>query len=177
MLKKFLKFRVVLGVFLVFALLYSSDIFAFSRGNGRHYYTRGSWYRQRWFWFDAIVPTLAIGAIVRTLPLGYTTVIVRGHQYYYYNNVYFQTYNNNGFLVVEAPSIVIPVTPKPAEPIATAQVTIQKDVYTINIPNSKGGYTAVIIKKVKEGFTGPQGELYKEFPTVEQLKVLYGTKK
>ncbi|OGF50876.1 MAG: hypothetical protein A2231_08685 [Candidatus Firestonebacteria bacterium RIFOXYA2_FULL_40_8] len=170
MLKNFLKLRVVLGVFLVFTLLYSSEVFSFSRGNGGHYYNRGSWYRQRWFWFDAVIPILAIGAIVRTLPSGYTTVIVRGNRYYYYDNVYFQPYNNYGYLVVEAPSLVIPVPPKPT-------VIAPKDVTTINIPNSKGGYTPVIIKKVKEGFTGPQGELYKEFPTVEELKVLYGNKK
>jgi hypothetical protein len=44
----------------------------------------------------------------------------------------------------------------------------------INIPNSRGGYNPVKLVKTEKGYVGPQGELYAENPTVEQLKVLYG---
>ena len=51
---------------------------------------------------------------------------------------------------------------------------IQSDEFIVNIPNNHGGYTAVIIKRSGNGFTGPQGEFYPEFPTVSQLKMMYG---
>ncbi|MGD0566190.1 MAG: hypothetical protein ABSA34_02525 [Candidatus Goldiibacteriota bacterium] len=45
---------------------------------------------------------------------------------------------------------------------------------TINIPNSKGGFTPVTLKKTDGGYTGPNNEFYKGNPTVEELKALYG---
>ncbi len=45
--------------------------------------------------------------------------------------------------------------------------------YTVNIPNGQGGYTPVIIKKAGNGFVGPQGEYYSEFPKVSQLQAMY----
>ena len=69
--------------------------------------------------------------------------------------------------VAPAPMVNAPVSQAPA----TAN---NDDVFTINIPNSKGSYTPVILKRAGNGFTGPQGEFYPEFPRVEQLKVMYG---
>ena len=45
---------------------------------------------------------------------------------------------------------------------------------SVNVPNSQGGYTALIFQKSGTGFTGPQGEFYPQFPTVAQLQVVYG---
>ena len=52
--------------------------------------------------------------------------------------------------------------------------TAQQNEFTVNIPNDHGGYTAVVIKRSGNGFTGPQGEFYPEFPKVSQLKIMYG---
>jgi hypothetical protein len=65
------------------------------------------------------------------------------------------------------PAVNMPVT----EGVAAVKVS---DAYTINIPNAKGGYSAVTLKRSGNGFTGPQGEYYPEFPKVELLKVMYG---
>jgi hypothetical protein len=46
--------------------------------------------------------------------------------------------------------------------------------FTVNIPNDHGGFTAVVIKRSGNGFTGPQGEYYPDFPKVSQLKIMYG---
>ena len=54
----------------------------------------------------------------------------------------------------------------------TAGVT--NDVFIVNIPNAKGTYTPVAIKRSGIGYVGPQGEFYSEFPRVEQLKLMYG---
>jgi hypothetical protein len=66
------------------------------------------------------------------------------------------------------PVLAQPITQVPAPPAA------QSDEFTINIPNDHGGYTAVVIKRSGNGFTGPQGEFYPQFPTVSQLKIIYG---
>ena len=55
-----------------------------------------------------------------------------------------------------------------------ASSTKAEDVFTVNIPNAKGTYTPVTLKRSGNGFIGPQGEFYTEFPRVEQLKVMYG---
>jgi hypothetical protein len=58
---------------------------------------------------------------------------------------------------------------------AIAQSTTASDnAVMINIPNSKGEFTAVKLVKYKDGYKGPQGEFYKGHPTVDQLRVLYG---
>jgi hypothetical protein len=49
-----------------------------------------------------------------------------------------------------------------------------KDTATINIPNSKGGFTPVKLVKHNNGYLGPQGEFYAGHPTVDQLRALYG---
>jgi len=48
------------------------------------------------------------------------------------------------------------------------------DDFTVNVPNAQGGYTAIIIKKSGDGYVGPQGEYYSEFPKVSQLQTIYG---
>jgi hypothetical protein len=45
--------------------------------------------------------------------------------------------------------------------------------FTVNVPNSQGGYTPIILRKSGSGFVGPQGEYYTEFPKVDQLKAMY----
>jgi hypothetical protein len=63
-------------------------------------------------------------------------------------------------------------------PVQTTQIpavsAAQQDEFTINIPNYHGGYTTVVIKRSGNGFTGPQGEFYPEFPKIFQLKMIYG---
>jgi hypothetical protein len=51
---------------------------------------------------------------------------------------------------------------------------VQPEEFTVNIPNHHGGYTAVVIKRTGNGYTGPQGEYYPEFPKVFQLEIIYG---
>jgi hypothetical protein len=46
--------------------------------------------------------------------------------------------------------------------------------FTVNVPNRRGGYTPVVIKKSGSGWIGPQGEFYPQFPKVSTLKAIYG---
>ena len=92
---------------------------------------------------------------------------------YYYGGPY---YPDDSVLV--SPPVYEPVVQQPVTVIEPSAVIDNQDQsldsFTVNIPNDKGGYTAVIIKKSGNGFTGPQGEFYPKFPTVAQLKVMYG---
>lgn len=182
MLKQILKYRIAVVLCLVLVLC-SSEAFAWGPGHrGGYYYRGGRWYQHGWFGFDLAVSALAIGALVESLPPRYNTVVVGGVPYYYYDNAYYRPCPN-GYVVVPAPVVTQPivVAPEVAQPVVvTAPAPVVQpqaqipETVTINIPNSRGSYTSITLKKSGNGFIGPQGEYYSEHPTVEQLKTLYG---
>ncbi len=172
MLKQILKCRVLVVLCLVLVLC-SSEAFAWGGGHyGGHYYRGGRWYRHGWFGFDLAVAALTVGAIVESLPPRYTTVVVGGVPYYYYDDYYYRPYPG-GYVVVPPPVVTQPVYIAPEAPQYQAQPQAP-DIVTVNIPNTRGGYTPITLKKSGNGYIGPQGEYYSEHPTVEQLKTLYG---
>jgi len=138
---------------------------------GRHYYRNGNWYRHGWFGLDIAVGALVIGALIDALPPKHTTVVVANTPYYYFDNYYYRPSPSGGYIVVPPPVLAPPVATMPqfAQPQPQNQ-----GVLTVNIPNSRGGYTAVMLRRSSNGFVGPQGEYYSDNPTVAQLKVLYG---
>ena len=142
-----------------------------TRGGEKHYYRDGSWYKHGWFGFDMVVSALAVGALIDSLPPRHSTVVVAGTPYYYADNYYYSPYPNGGYVVVPPPALIQPSAVMPQR--VQAQSAIQNESI-VNIPNSRGGYTAVTLKKAGTGYVGPQGEYYSDNPTVEQLKVLYG---
>ena len=102
-----------------------------------------------------------------------------GATYYTSDGVYY-LYTRRGYQIVSQPVTVlasgvssVPTT-VPIQVTATAASANTEESFTVNIPNFKGGYTAVILKRSGNGFIGPQGEFYSEFPKVEQLKAMYG---
>ena len=139
-------------------------------GHDRYHYREGRFFRPGWFGLEFVISTPPVGAVVSVLPVGHRTVIVRGHTYYYYDDIYY-TPCPSGYVVVpvssiNADSVVAPVMiPAPAAVSETA---------TISIPSANGGYSTVTLVKYNNGYIGPQGEYYSGHPTVDQLKVLYG---
>ncbi len=72
-----------------------------------------------------------------------------------------------------------PVEPEPVVVEQPAQVAVPSTTYagdtvTVNVPNSNGGYTAVVLKRSGNGFVGPQGEYYDQVPSTTQLQAMYG---
>ena len=125
-----------------------------------------------------------IGAVVTTIPSGPQPVIVEGVPYYTINGVTYM-YTTYGYQVVPQPRVIV-VNSQPPEQRVTvvapaggavaAQGTAAAgadDAFTVNLPNAKGGYTPVTLRRSGNGFTGPQGEYYTEFPRIEQLKAMY----
>jgi hypothetical protein len=104
----------------------------------------------------------------------YQPVVVNGVTYYLNNGVYY-IYTQYGYQAVATPAgVSAPVIQQTAS-IAAAPASVDTDdSFTINVPNEKGGYTAVLLKKSGKGFIGPQGEFYSEFPKVSQLQAMYG---
>jgi len=72
--------------------------------------------------------------------------------------------------VVEEPAPV--VMTEPSAPVTTT--TYSGDTVTVNVPNSNGSYTAVVLKRSGNGYVGPQGEYYDQVPSTEQLQAMYG---
>lgn len=99
--------------------------------------------------------------------------------YYYDPGYYYPGYYDPGILVsqpvVQTSNIIV----QPSTTVVTTAANYETtdDSFIINIPNSAGGFTSVLIKKSGNGFIGPQGEYYPEFPRVSQLKVMYGRQK
>lgn len=123
-------------------------------GTIHFYYDEGIFYERSGFYY---VPVAApIGIVISAIPAGHTVVLVGGVTYYCYDDIYYIR-EPRGYVVVANPYI-----------------TSGQDSFTINIPNDNGSYTAVTLTKSGDGFIGPQGEYYTEFPSIEQLKVMYG---
>ncbi len=95
----------------------------------------------------------------------------RGHAFSY--SMFQQDLDDNDlyFSHVTTPAIVPLSVQNTQIPLAFDD---QQNEFTVNIPNDHGGFTAVVIKRSGNGFTGPQGEFYPEFPKVFQLKIMYG---
>lgn len=113
-------------------------------------------------------------------PPVYEPLVINGTTYYSNDGSYY-VYNGYGYqpvappvTVVQPPQVVTQAAPAPVITTIGTTTGDDADSFTINIPNDKGGYTAVTLKKSGNGFIGPQGEFYPEFPKVAQLKVIYG---
>lgn len=141
---------------------------SFYFGRQRYYYCDGVYYIREPHRYVAVAPPP--GAIIYSLPDGYTEVVYGGALYYGYEGVYYQRVPL-GYQVVAAPPEAAGERGMAA---AAAPATVTPESFTVNVPNRKGGYTAVVLKKSGSGYVGPQGEYYNDFPNVEQLKVMYG---
>jgi len=138
-------------------------------GRESFFYGDGFFYRYTPRGYILVAPP--VGAIVPILPEEHTTVLVQKTPYYVYEDTYYVTAPSGGYVVTAAPPVTeatqVPVTIEKKAPI---------DEYEIQIPNANGSYTLVVIRKTEKGFVGPQGEIYPEHPTVEQLKQMYAKK-
>lgn len=153
--------------------------FSIRLGSARYYYDDGLYYSRLGTQYVLVSPP--IGAVVRSIPSDYRPVIISGVKYYEDCGTYY-VYTRYGYQVVAppiefvtaqvAPTATVNVIPQHAEVVSSDLESI--DSFTVNIKNRNGGYTAVLLKRFNEGFLGPQGEFYSEFPKVAQLNAMYG---
>lgn len=138
-------------------------------GGRRYYHSGGVFYERRARNYVVVSPP--IGAVVEGIPVGYQVRIINGATYYTMDNVYYR-YTPRGYMVVAPPAATVVSTVSAVPVPGSAEQT-----FTVYVPGSGGGYHAVVIIRYGNGFIGPQGEFYPEFPTVEQLRVMYSRTK
>ncbi|MBF0511298.1 MAG: hypothetical protein HQL13_03115 [Candidatus Omnitrophica bacterium] len=150
---------------------------------GRRYYYYDGLYYTYVGGGDYVVVAPPVGAVVTSIPPDFQPVRINGETYYVNDGVYY-VYTRHGYRVIPQPVValepapmVVAAQPAPvvvAAPAPAASVVVEQDTFPVNIPDDKGGYKTVVVKKSGSGYVGPQGEFYAEFPKVSQLKAMYG---
>lgn len=113
--------------------------------------------------------------IITSIPYGCRKVRIDGHHYYKYNDTYYIEVAG-GYQIVDRPHGRYSEDDRDHDD--NNDDYQQRDNrggenFNVNIPNRKGGYTAVTLKRSGSGYIGPQGEYYSDFPKVEQLRAMY----
>ena len=178
------------------------DSFVVNVGGGSYYYYDGLYYNRMGGEYVIVAPPIgavvaAIPPDYRPVVINGVTYYTDNGIYYVYTRYGYQVVPQPVTVVQAAPTVVtqyVPVPPPAPAPVivpvettppqAAVPVPVQAaastvstpaadELFTVNIPNNKGGYTAVAIKRSGTGFVGPQGEFYPEFPKVTQLQAMY----
>ena len=149
----------------------------------RYYYYDGLYYVREGF--DYVLVNPPMGAYVSAIPPDFQPISVNGRIYYTNNGIYYILTEHHGYKVVPAPVVYEQpqqvVVAQPVQQVVVAQPApavvaaspVDQDSFPVNVPNNTGGYTTVLIKKSGNGYVGPQGEFYANFPSVAQLKAMY----
>ncbi len=112
------------------------------------------------------------GAIV-SLPHFSTAIFIGGHRYYHNHGTYYKR-SSCGYYVVPNPNENYYDTKVESSQYYEGGLPNRSESsFVVNIPNSNSGYTEVLIKKSGDGYIGPQGEYYQNFPSIDQLKAMY----
>ncbi len=122
------------------------------------YYGEGVFYRRSGPRYIVVDPPF--GAVVTVLPSDCQVIPINGATYYVSQGVYY-THVPTGYVVVPQPATLVQAPQGP-------------DVFTVDVPTYRGGFTKVIIRRSGDGFIGPMGEYYADFPSLQQLQNLYG---
>jgi len=150
-------------------------------GGLEYYYDHGYFYKRVSGGY--IIVDAPVGASVEVIPSGYKVVVINGKTHYYHNDIYFVkrgkkyvVVSDPVYQVVELPQEVQVITNTvPNVPVQRYQtVADTENEFTVNILNTNGSHIPIKIVKSGDGFVGPQGEYYTEFPKVKQLTVMYG---
>ena len=139
--------------------------------DGTYYYHGGHYYKHVPHGY-VVVPA-PVGVVVPTLPEPHRTIVIDGVTYHEYDGVYYKG-GPAGYTVV-------PLTPaSAASSVAVASSaqpapgTVQRET-VINVQNKNGSYTPVTLQLANSGmYIGPQGEIYPNLPTMQQLQSMYG---
>ncbi len=137
---------------------YPDEYYPVWTGGARYYYDDGVYYDYVGGNYEVVAPP--IGAVISTVPSDFQPVVINGLTYYTDNGTYY-VHTSNGYKVV-------------SPPLQAPSLVDTQNIFTVNVPNAAGGYTTVTIKKSGNGFVGPQGEFYPQFPDVSQLRNIYG---
>lgn len=127
-----------------------------------YYYLAGTYYQETPSGF-VMVPAPR-GALITELPERHKVIVYDKTDYYYYNSAYYIKEPRGYTVVTPPPSVVTSNAPAVEAPEKTVVVTV---------PNPNGSYMPVTLQKYSDGYVGPNGEFYPDYPTIDQLKAMY----
>ncbi len=144
-------------------------------GGSRYYYYDGLYYTAVGGG-EYVLVNPPVGAYVSAIPPDFQPVFINGVTYYTNNGVYYILTRHHGYRVVAQPVVYVqqPTVVVAQPPVQAGPVVYAQDSFSVNVPNDRGGYVAVVLKRSGNGYVGPQGEFYAQFPKVAQLKAMYG---
>lgn len=145
-------------------------------GGTRYYYYDGLYYIREGY--DYVLVNPPVGSYVSAIPPDFQPVSINGRIYYTDNGVYYILTRHHGYKVVAAPVVYaqpeqVIITQPVTRVVVAPEVVDAQDTFPVNIPNGNGSYRTVVIRKSGNGYIGPQGEFYAQFPTVSRLKAIY----
>lgn len=130
--------------------------------NALYYYLEGTFYQPTPSGYVMIAPPR--GAVIPLLPERHKVIVYENTDYYYYNSAYYIKEPRGYTVVTPPPSVVSSNAPAVEAPEKTIVVTV---------PNPNGSYIPVTLQKYSDGYVGPNGEFYPDYPTIDQLKAMY----
>ncbi|MDD2463545.1 MAG: DUF6515 family protein [Desulfobulbus sp.] len=131
----------------------------------RYYFSKGLFYT----WIDdryEVVPP-PLGALIATLPEGFTTITVGAETFFVFEEVFYrrQTNEHSGYEVVPSPVNPMPMPPPPPpRPLFDLP-----DMVTIQAHRGANRAVPVVLKRNGHRWIGPNGEIYDRLPTEQQL--------
>lgn len=172
--------------------------FSYSSGWGGGHHGRGHGHGSRHGWggghghrhhndfvfVNYVEPRPYFPGRIYSLPRAAKFVWVDGERYYFYQGLYYQpSYYGDYYDVVPDPYLRPQVNNTTinhiyqggeAQPAQDTQIaSTGGSDFDVNFRNNKGEMVTVKIRKTENGYLGPQGEFYPEFPKVAQLKEMY----
>lgn len=125
------------------------------------------------------MPTAALAHGHWSIGIGIGVPVYGGYGYWggpcYYP---YYPYRSRVVFVAPAPVVAAPVAAAPVVvriPAPSVAVVSEEAITSyVNVQNSNGSITPVRIRRLGNVWVGPRGEQYFAYPTVEQLKPVYG---
>lgn len=108
------------------------------------------------------------GAIIATLPPGFTSLHINGASLYLAAGVYYRPHAQ-GYMVIASPLDPAP-QPLPPPPMPCTPAV---DSVTMTVHLAAGDTAPVVLKRHGRGWLGPKGELYDRLPSEQQLAPYY----
>lgn len=127
-----------------------------------YYYDEGAYFRHTPAGFASV--RAPAGVVIHVLPKRHKRIAHNHTTYYIYDNTYYVK-EPQGYVVVNPPVEAIKLN--------TAAVEAPEKTVIVNVPNPNGSYIPVTLQKYSDGYIGPRGEFYPDYPTLDQLKAMY----
>ena len=152
-----------------FVLSFPAEFIRISLGGKTYHYHKGAYYLKDRHIYNVV--SAPIGACITRLPHGYQKIYVDGVPYYTYNDVHYK-HTRNGYEVINKP---YSVHAKNTQVGSEHQNIGMENSITLSVRNKEGGLVSITVRPSGNGYVGPQGEYYDEFPKIEHLKLIYGS--